>query len=139
MTGNIEKVGTTGENSQTNTEKHPLEKMPTFKEHIKQFKTSSSQTGVSNNFLPRTPAIESVLYGNGKEVHIEPTDLSLKLQERPPILMTDEDFSPDPGQSADFKPIILKEKVKDIMISTFENRVNKSQLIILIYLRKYLI
>jgi len=124
MTGDIEKVGTTDESLQTNTEKHPLEKMPPFEEHIKQFETPSSQAGVSNS-LPRTPAIEPVLYGDGNEVRIEPTDLSLKSQERPPILMTDEDFPHEPEQSADLKPIVLKEKVKDIMISTFESRVNK--------------
>lgn len=125
MTGDIEKVGSTSESSHVSAEKHPLEKMPSFEEHIKQLEISSSQIGISGNPLPRTSAIEPVLHGDGSEVHLESTDLSLKSQERPPILMTDEDFSPEPEQSAVFEPTALKGKVKDIMISTFESRVNK--------------
>lgn len=123
MISNIEKVGRDGENPQVS--KHPLEKMPPFEEHIKQLKTPSSQTDVSSNSLPRTPAIEPVLYGDGSEVHIEPTDLSWESQERPPILMTNEDFSPEREQSVNSESTILKGKVKDIMMSTFESRVNK--------------
>ena len=56
---------------------------------------------------------------------MKPTDLSLKSQERPPILMTDEDLSSGPEQFANSESTVLKGKVKDIMISTFESRVNK--------------
>lgn len=115
------------ESSELNAEQqeHPLSKMPPFEEFIKKSEALSTQSGVYSNSLPRTPVIESVLHGDGSEVHIEPTDLSLKSQERPPILMTDEDFPSEPEQSADSKSTTLKGKVKDIMISTFESRVNK--------------
>ena len=85
MTGDIEKVGSTSESSHVSAEKHPLEKMPSFEEHIKQLEISSSQIGISGNPLPRTSAIEPVLHGDGSEVHLEQTDLSLKSQERTPI------------------------------------------------------
>jgi len=113
--------------SKTNTESqiHPLEKMSPFEERIEQFETSSSRANVSNNSLPKTLAVEPVLYGDGSEVRVEPTDLSLKSQEKPPILTTDEDFLSEPERSAESKSTTLKEKVKDIMVSTFESRVNK--------------
>lgn len=124
MIDDKEGVGNSSEAS-TEQQEHPLAKMPPYKEFIKQSETLSTQPDVYSNSLPRTPAIEPVLRGDGSEVHLEPTDLSLKSQERPPILMTDEDLSSRPEQFADSESTVLKGKVKDIMISTFESRVNK--------------
>lgn len=114
------------ESSELNVEQqeHPLSKMPPFEEFVKQSEALSTQSGVYSNSLPKTPAIESVLHEDGSEAY-KTTDLSLKSQERPPILTIDEDFSPEPEQSVDFEPTTLKGKIKDIMISTFESRVNK--------------
>lgn len=124
MADSIERVSNSSKMN-TKQQEHPLSKMPPFGEHIKHPEASSTQSGVSGNSLPKIPAAESVLHEDGSEVHLKPTDLSLKSQERPPILMTDEYFSPEPEQFADFKLTVLKRKVKDLVFSTSESRVNR--------------
>lgn len=44
MISDTEKVGSTGESPQTSIEKHPLEDMPSFEDHVYQIESSETET-----------------------------------------------------------------------------------------------
>lgn len=95
-------------------------------DELKKVQFSGNKTSNISNCLPRTPAVEPVTYADGSKVHLEPTDLSLKSEEKPPIILTGEDISTQSSeQSRESDLPELKKKVKDIMTSTFESRINK--------------